>query len=93
MVAIMALSGREWMRRGLCASGAYDPDMFFDALREELACRVCDKCPVRDRCLQYAVEEHESYGVWGGKTPAERVTLTRRWRMVREGRARRAYHG
>ena len=27
----MALSGREWMRRGLCASGAYDPDMFFDA--------------------------------------------------------------
>lgn len=32
---------------------------------------VCSGCPIKQDCLTYATE-HEDYGIWGGKTPAER---------------------
>lgn len=35
---------------------------------------LCAKCPVRDLCLQYAVEHHE-IGIWGGTSETERREL------------------
>ncbi len=46
--------------------------------------RVCARCPVRDLCLADAMraegwqEVQWRFGLWGGKTPAERVELMRR---------------
>ncbi len=46
--------------------------------------RVCARCPVRDRCLADAMraegwlEVQWRFGMWGGKTPSERVELMRR---------------
>lgn len=37
---------------------------------------VCAGCPVRNLCLDYALDHDEDYGIWGGLTPRER-------RMVR----------
>ena len=36
---------------------------------------VCQACPVRQECLDYALDENIGYGMWGGLTPEERVQL------------------
>lgn len=33
---------------------------------------VCDRCPVRDECLRFALVNRERDGVWGGTSPSER---------------------
>jgi WhiB family redox-sensing transcriptional regulator len=43
---------------------------------------VCRECPVRDLCLQAAIEGRERVGIWGGLTPQERAQLHRRKRPV-----------
>lgn len=41
--------------------------------RENLmAKRICDDCPVKQQCLDWALENNERYGIWGGATPRER---------------------
>jgi WhiB family redox-sensing transcriptional regulator len=42
------------------------------------AVRVCNRCPVRTECLEFALETQEPHGIWGGKTEQERRTLLRR---------------
>lgn len=27
---------------------------------------MCHECPVREACLQYALDNHEVFGIWGG---------------------------
>lgn len=60
---------------GACAESS-DPDLFFrtDAASVRAAKEICRGCPARIACLGYAVK-HEDEGVWGGKTPAERLVL------------------
>lgn len=38
---------------------------------------LCDGCPVRVDCLDYALTVGERFGMWGGLTPAERGRLAR----------------
>ena len=45
------------------------------AARETRAKQVCAACPVRDRCLEQALNVGERYGIWGGLTDAERRHL------------------
>ena len=45
--------------------------------REQRAKAVCASCGVRPQCLEHAIESGERYGVWGGLTFDERVTLRR----------------
>lgn len=37
--------------------------------------KVCASCPVRDACLEHALANDETDGMWGGKSPGERVDL------------------
>jgi len=37
---------------------------------------VCADCPVRAVCLNYALESPEEFGIWGGKTSAERRQMS-----------------
>jgi len=50
--------------------------------RESLALMVCQSCPVRDACLDHALEVPERHGVWGGTTPEQRLTMHRRGLQV-----------
>lgn len=43
---------------------------------------VCAACPVRDECLDYALERRQDDGIWGGMTPKERYNLRRRRRRA-----------
>jgi hypothetical protein len=36
--------------------------------------RICGKCPIWDKCLDYAMK-NENYGMWGGLTTKERNAL------------------
>jgi WhiB family redox-sensing transcriptional regulator len=50
---------------------------------------ICAACPVREPCLQYAVEAGERMGVWGGVAmyaSRKRRIAERRVRRVRDGR-------
>lgn len=40
--------------------------------REARAKSICQICPVKQPCLEYAAEIKEPYGIWGGLTEAER---------------------
>ncbi|ROS78570.1 transcription factor WhiB [Cellulomonas sp. PhB143] len=66
-----------WQERALCAQT--DPEAFFPekggSTRE--AKKVCVGCPVRQECLEYALENDERFGIWGGLSERERRRLKR----------------
>jgi WhiB family redox-sensing transcriptional regulator len=39
---------------------------------------VCDSCPVRVECLEFALRDESLTGLWGGTTDAERRVIRRR---------------
>lgn len=41
--------------------------------------QVCAACPVRQPCLDYAITNRISHGIWGGLTERERRALQSRW--------------
>ena len=36
---------------------------------------ICVACPIRTRCLQFALDEQQQYGIWGGLSYKERREL------------------
>ena len=46
--------------------------------------RVCAKCPVRQPCLEYALSNRITHGIWGGLTDRERRPLQSR--LVQDSR-------
>ncbi|UXY24119.1 WhiB family transcriptional regulator [Streptomyces cynarae] len=40
--------------------------------REEAARAICGSCPVSSACDLFAKASRQAYGVWGGRTEAER---------------------
>lgn len=60
-------------------------ELFFAEKTEEGllrdAKRICngdgriDGCPVREQCLDYAMDTHEQFGVYGGLSPRQRARL------------------
>jgi WhiB family transcriptional regulator, redox-sensing transcriptional regulator len=41
------------------------------------AIRICNSCPVKQECLDYALDFPEIYGMWGGLTRPERANILR----------------
>ncbi|GGH62856.1 hypothetical protein GCM10007359_13520 [Rothia aerolata] len=64
-----------WQADALCAQT--DPEAFFPekggSTRD--AKRVCSECPVREACLEYAMDNDERFGIWGGLSERERRRL------------------
>ena len=56
-----------------------DPEVFFgrNLTEARTAIRTCDRCEVRQQCLEYAVAERIEIGVWGGLTERQRRAYIR----------------
>ena len=80
----------DWLNQARCLNE--DPELFFPvgntgpALDQiERAKTICRQCDVSAQCLEYAIQENQDTGVWGGLSEDERRSLKRRY-----ARARRA---
>lgn len=61
----------DWQKDSLCAKpvNRESIDWFFSSNQEERykARNLCHGCPVRQQCLQWALEHRQIWGVWGGR--------------------------
>ena len=87
-------TGTYWRNDAACLD--VDPDLFFPigttgpALDQiDRAKRICRACPVRQRCLAWALELGAASGIWGGTTEDERRAL----RTSRDAGSRKAASG
>ena len=71
-----------WKSMGACR--AIDPELFFPPsdTEAEPAVAVCRRCPVLHVCLQFALDNRDYEGVWGGTTGAERRSMVRKRRAA-----------
>lgn len=73
-----------------CADAAYIDKFFVEPMpmgmptsaqmrmlrqNEEDAKLICDFCPVKALCAEYAITAHESHGIWGGTSAADRKAI------------------
>ncbi|MGH3277659.1 MAG: WhiB family transcriptional regulator [Trebonia sp.] len=79
----MSYRTTDWHRAGACAT--MDPDLFFPIATGTVAAqqaaearRVCAVCRVRRQCLEFAMENLEAHGIWGGTTQEERARARRK---------------
>jgi WhiB family redox-sensing transcriptional regulator len=77
------IESNAWMDFGACASddGRNVRLMFPDGddlAGVAVAKAVCASCDVQGSCLEYALSCREKFGIWGGATEAERVSMLRR---------------
>lgn len=75
-----------WKAAGECRS--VPPHLFFPERGESTkdAKAICARCQVRVECLEFAIENCEKFGIWGGTSEKER-------RVIRRNRARAAEIG
>lgn len=75
--------GADWWTDALCRIEQSD-DFFPDErgrhsevprAAEAAAKAICERCPVREPCLEAALRNREPVGIWGGLTTSERHRL------------------
>ena len=71
-----------WRLKGACRG--LDPAIFYPVSEEDAAeaKAVCDNCPVREPCLEWALANREQDGVWGGASERERRRMIRQRRKT-----------
>lgn len=79
----VAIDTRSWQDYANCMG--VDPDLFFPergaSVRE--AKEVCKSCVVREDCLEYALSNGETHGIWGGLSERERRRIRRQRAIAR----------
>ncbi len=69
-----------------------DPDLFFPerGASTKEAKEVCRGCVVREDCLEYALQNGEKFGIWGGMSERERRRIRRQRALARAALAAEA---
>lgn len=73
-----------WMNDAACR-GRNDIDFFPEdnyVAKAAIATTICDQCPVKQQCLDFAIDNGIQYGIWGG------LGFQQRRRYLRHGRNR-----
>lgn len=69
------VSVEKWRKKAACAD--IPRTAFFprgrSSTKEALA--ACARCEVVNECLKYALDNQISFGIWGGKTEAQRKKM------------------
>lgn len=83
----------DWLDAGAC-KGA-DPELFFPVAvgvvgqrQAAVAQRICERCQVRRECFEFAMENRQMHGIWGGTTPEDRIRFRRQRADARRRRRR-----
>jgi len=78
----------DWRHAAICRDE--DPELFFPigstgpaATQVDHAKVVCQRCPVVQECLTWALETGQENGVWGATSEDERRALRRRGARAR----------
>jgi WhiB family redox-sensing transcriptional regulator len=75
---IIVSSALSMTERARAACRVLDPEIWFQGDSPADVARakaVCDTCPIRSRCLEVAVQNNERFGIFGGLTVPERMSL------------------
>ena len=75
-------SATAWMAEGNCRN--YPPAVFFpsDGVGVDRARKICNQdCPVKEQCLDYAIDNRIEHGVWGGCSERERRRIIKRRKL------------
>jgi WhiB family transcriptional regulator, redox-sensing transcriptional regulator len=79
VVELAELYGRPaWHSAAACRGRP--PELWFGGRGEvdyRPARAICARCPVRGPCLEWALTENETIGLWAGTTPRQRRRLRR----------------
>ncbi len=83
--ASLALGAADYSWRANAICRDTDPELFFPVgttgyalVQIDRAKEVCDECPVKVECLDYALETNQDSGIWGGTSEEERRAIRRR---------------
>lgn len=75
-------AAHHWMKQAACTGPDMDAETWFPVVhtpgwQEQLtrAKEICARCPVRQECLEYALDTGQRAGVWGGLSEKERQEL------------------
>ena len=76
----------DWTTQGLCRGMT---ELFYPARGDNegfnAAKAVCDRCPVKAPCLDFAMSFEETEGVWGGTSGRDRRALRKeQWAALQE---------
>jgi WhiB family redox-sensing transcriptional regulator len=77
ITVMLGNNGVRWWERADCRG--LDPDLFFPRRGDDTtqAAAVCKGCPVQVECLEYAIDNGERHGIWGGTTGNDRRKIRR----------------
>lgn len=75
--ALLGIVIPAWYSDAICAQT--DPECFYPEKGGSVrtAKKTCAGCPVRSDCLQFALDNDERHGIWGGLSERERRRLKR----------------
>jgi WhiB family redox-sensing transcriptional regulator len=84
LIADIGNEGASWRKFANCLG--VDPDLFFPerGASTKEAKGVCLGCEVRLDCLEFALQNGEKFGIWGGLSERERRRLRRQRALVRK---------
>jgi len=78
----------DWRTDAACRDE--DPELFFPigttgpaVDQTEAAKKICDRCTVREECLEFALATNQDAGIWGGLNEDQRRTLRRQRQRAR----------
>ena len=83
----MILNNEEWREEASCKK--IGPKIFFadnensnESKKDvKIAKSICSKCNVRAECLNYALNNKISFGIWGGFNSRERNSLIKKLKL------------
>ncbi len=77
------MTDETWMADASCRHSS--PDLFFpgeDQAAMNEAKRICAACPVKQPCLDYALDNIIKHGVWGGLSEKQRRAIRKTRKTV-----------
>ena len=91
LASSLALGSADYSWRNEAVCRDTDPELFFPVgttgqalLQIDKAKEVCDECPVKVKCLDFAIETNQDSGIWGGTSEEERRDIRRQIAAIKK---------